>query len=77
MYGYVPQSIIDHNIDEKSYTSNRYVVNQKLSLIEESVLVVYIKKAYNAGFPLVIRHFNEFANKLLRMRNSTDTISKN
>jgi hypothetical protein len=72
MYGYVSQSVIDHNIGEKSYISNRYVANQKLLLTEESVLIVYIKKIYNAGFPLVIRYFNEFANEFLRMRNFTD-----
>jgi hypothetical protein len=55
MYGCVSQSIIDYNIGEISYVSNRYVANQKLLSIEESVLVVYIKKAYNAGFPLAIR----------------------
>jgi hypothetical protein len=27
MYGYAPQFVIDHNIDEKSYISNRYVAN--------------------------------------------------
>jgi hypothetical protein len=27
IYGYVPQSIIDHNTNEKLYTSNRYVAN--------------------------------------------------
>jgi hypothetical protein len=77
IYGCVPQSIIDYNIDEKLYTSNRYVANQKLSPIEESVLVVHIKKVYNTSFPLAIRHFNKFANKFLRMRNSTDTVNKN
>jgi hypothetical protein len=77
MYGCAPQSVIDYNIDEKSYISNRYVANQKLSPIEESVLIVYIKKIYNAGFPLAIRYLNEFANKFLRIRNFIDTISKN
>jgi hypothetical protein len=77
MYGCASQSVIDYNIGEKSYASNRYVTNQKHSLIKESVLVVHIKKAYNAGFPLTIRYLNEFANKFLRMRNSTDTIDKN
>jgi hypothetical protein len=77
MYGCAPQSVIDHNTDEKSYTPNRYVTNQKLSPTEESVLIVHIKKTHNAGFPLAIRYFNEFANKFLRMRNSTDIINKN
>jgi hypothetical protein len=77
IYGCAPQSVIDYNTGEKLYISNRYVANQKLSSTEESVLVVYIKKAYNASFPLAIRHLNEFANELLRIRNSTDTISKN
>jgi hypothetical protein len=77
MYGCAPQSVIDYNIGEKSYASNCYVANQKFSLIEKSVLIVYIKKAYNADFPLIIRYLNEFANKLLRMRNFTDTINKN
>jgi hypothetical protein len=77
IYGCAPQSIIDHNNDKKSYISNRYVTNQKLSPTEESVLIVYIKKIYNAGFPLTIRSLNEFANKFLRMRNSTDIIDKN
>jgi hypothetical protein len=77
MYGYASQFVIDHNTDEKSYISNRYVANQKLSLIEESVLVVYIKKTHNAGFPLAIRYLNEFANKFLRIRNFTDIINKN
>jgi hypothetical protein len=77
MYGCVPQSVIDHNTGEKLYISNRYVANRKLSLKEEIVLVVYIKKVYNAGFPLAIRHFNEFANELLRMRNFIDIIGKN
>jgi hypothetical protein len=27
MHGYAPQSVIDHNTDEKSYISNRYVAN--------------------------------------------------
>jgi hypothetical protein len=44
IYGCAPQSVIDYNIGEKSYTSNRYVANQKLSLTEESVLIVYIEK---------------------------------
>jgi hypothetical protein len=77
IYEYAPQSVIDHNTDKKSYAPNRYVANQKLSPIEESVLVVYIKKIYKAGFPLAIQYLNEFANKFLRMRNSTDTINKN
>jgi hypothetical protein len=77
IYGYAPQSVIDHNTDEKLYTPNRYVTNQKLSLTEESVLIVHIKKTHNTSFPLAIRHLNKFANKLLRMRNSTDTINKN
>jgi acyl-CoA thioesterase len=77
MYGYASQSIIDHNTDEKLYTPNRYVANQKLLSTEESVLIVYIKKAYNAGFPLAIRYFNEFANEFLRIRNFTDIVNKN
>jgi hypothetical protein len=77
MYGCAPQSVIDHNTGEKSYISNRYVANQKLSPTGESVLVVHIKKAYNTVFPLSIRHLNDFANKLLRIRNSIDIISKN
>jgi hypothetical protein len=77
MYGCASQSVIDYNIDEKSYAPNRYVTNQKLSLIKESVLVVYMKKAYNIDFPLAIRHLNEFANKFLRIRNSIDTVDKN
>jgi hypothetical protein len=77
IYGCAPQSVIDHNTGEKLYTPNRYVANQKLLLTKESVLIVYIKKAHNTGFPLAIRHLNEFVNKFLRMRNSTDTIDKN
>jgi hypothetical protein len=77
IYGCVSQSVIDYNINKKLYISNRYVTNQKLLSIEENVLVVYIKNIYNAGFPLAIRYFNEFANEFLRMRNSTDTVSKN
>jgi hypothetical protein len=52
MYGCAPQSVIDHNTGEKLYTPNRYVANQKLLLTKESVLIVYIKKIYNAGFPV-------------------------
>jgi Leu/Phe-tRNA-protein transferase len=77
MYGCASQSVIDYNISEKSYISNRYVANQKLSSTEESALVVHIKKVYNTGFPLIIRYFNEFANEFLRMRNSIDIINKN
>jgi hypothetical protein len=56
---------------------DRLKTSQSNTPIEKSVLIVYIKKIYNAGFPLAIRHFNEFANKFLRMRNSIDTINKN
>jgi hypothetical protein len=77
IYGCASQSVINYNIGEKSYTFNRYVANQKLSPTKENVLIVYIKKAYNAGFPLAIRYLNEIVNEFLRMRNSTDTVSNN
>jgi hypothetical protein len=76
IHGCVAQSVIDHNIDQKIYASDRYAANQKLSPTKEGVLVAYIKKAYSAGYSLGIRHLNEFANELLRMRDFKDTVGR-
>ncbi len=49
----------------------------KLSSIEESVLVVHSRRAYQSGFPLTIQHFNEFADELLRSKGVNDIVGVN
>ncbi len=47
---------------------------QKLSLIEESVLVEHIMRGYYSGYLLTIPHLNDCANELLRMKGVNDTV---
>jgi hypothetical protein len=57
----------------KNYLDNKtkpapdqFASYRKLSPIEECVLEQLIFRAYNAGFPLTIRHLNDCANEILR-----------
>jgi hypothetical protein len=57
--------------------SDTFVSNQKLSPVEEAILVEYSVKCYNQGFLLRICNLNDFANKLLRNRDSTERVGVN
>ena len=55
-------------------TPDYFTSYQKLLSIKESVLVEYIIREYHLDYLLTIPHLNDYANKLLRMKDINNTI---
>jgi hypothetical protein len=74
LYEYLHQSICNHLNGKNGPASNAFISRQKIWPIEESVLVEYCIRNFKTGFPMIIQYFNEYANELLKARNSEDTV---
>jgi hypothetical protein len=69
-----PQSVINYLNAKTKPAPDIFGSYQKLSPIEESVLVEHCVRGYNSGFPLTIRHLNDCANEFLRMKGVNDIV---
>jgi hypothetical protein len=75
IYGYSYQSIYNRLNGKNGPTPNAFISRQKIWPIEESVLVEHYIRNFKTGFPMIIQYFNEYANELLKARDSEDTIN--
>jgi hypothetical protein len=72
---HVYQTSIKNYLDSKTKpVPDQFAFYQKLSPVDECVLEQHIFRAYNASFPLTVRHLNDCANGISRMRGSIDTV---
>jgi hypothetical protein len=69
------QSIINHIEGKNQLAPDTFITNQKLTPIEESVLMRYCLRAYESGFPLFIEYLNNCANEILRNRSFNERIN--
>ncbi len=69
-----PNSIRNYLNGQTKPTFDCFVSYQKLSLIEESVLVEYIMRGYYLGYPLTIPYLNDCVNELLQMKDVNDIV---
>ena len=74
IHGVSPQSIINHLKGKNQPAPDTFITSQKLTPIEESVLVRHSLRAYESGFPLSIKHLDDCANEILRNRGSNERI---
>ncbi len=70
-----PNSIRNYLNGQTKPTPDYFASYQKLSPIEESVLVEHIMRGYHLGYPLTIPHLNDCANELLRIKGINDTVN--
>ena len=71
------QSVIDHDTRQKSFAADYDTTNQKLTTVEEAVLVKYSLEIWESGFPLTIQNLNNFANEILRNRDANENVGVN
>jgi hypothetical protein len=71
------QSVINYCSGKTIPAPDVFVTNQKLSPVEEAVLVEHSFECYKQGFPLTIDNLNDFANELLKNRGSNERVGVN
>src|SRR6266536_5264946 len=75
IHNITPNSVSNYLNSRTKPAPDYFTSYQKLSLIEESVLVEHIIRGYHSGYLLTIPHLNNYANKLLRIKDISDTIN--
>jgi hypothetical protein len=75
IYKYLHQLICNRLNGKNGSAPNIFISRQKIWFIEESVLVEYYIRNFKAAFLIIIQHFNEYANELLKARDSEDIIN--
>jgi hypothetical protein len=66
IYEYLYQLIHNRLTKKNQSAPNTFIAQQKIWSVEESVLVEYCRRNFKAGFPIIIQHFNVYANELLK-----------
>src|SRR6266511_2467465 len=77
IYEVSAQSVIRYYNGEITPVPDIFITSQKLSPVEEAVLIEHSVKCWKQGFPLTIRNLNDFANKLLRNRGANQEVGVN
>jgi acyl-CoA thioesterase len=67
-HGVSAQSGIRYCNNETIPAPDVFITSQKLSPVEEAVLIEYSVECWKQGFPLSIQNLNDFANELLTNR---------
>ncbi|SRR6266536_4437044 len=68
IHNITPNSVSNYLSGKTKSAPDYFTSYQKLSSIEESVLIKHIMRGYYSGYPLTIPHLNDYANKLLRIK---------
>src|SRR6266498_3836271 len=74
IYNVAPNSVSNYLNGRTKPAPDYFTSYQKLSSIEESVLVEHIMRGYHSNYLLTIPHLNDCANELLRMKGVSDTV---
>ena len=77
LHGVSYQSVIDHDTGPKSFAADYHITEQKLTTVEETLLVKHSQEMWEIGFPLTVANLNSFANEILRNRDANESVGVN
>ena len=70
LHGVSPQSVLNYHTHQTKPAFDVYITHQRLSPIEERVLIEHALEAHTNGAALNIRNLHQFANELLDLKHN-------